>query len=106
MTTRDVIKFAQEAIHGVILNVVEHFYGVFMDRERNKRYVHHVSDTIDFGYYGLADAPLEYQIYPIIQDFEHKESFDLFYGFKCAVNGFSNKHATRPPRPLGAMLSL
>ena len=86
MMTRDIIKYGHEAIRGVIMNVAEHFYAAFMARERNKRYVNHVDDTIDFGYYGLADAPLEYRIYPIIQDFEHKKSFACFlFVFKCAV---------------------
>jgi Leucine-rich repeat (LRR) protein len=43
-----------------------------LKRDRKKRTVCHGKDTIDFGYKGLRDAPLEYEIYPIIQEILHE----------------------------------
>ena len=47
---------AQEWVKSVLLTIVDHFYAAFMVREREKRYVNHVNDTIDFGYFGLKQG--------------------------------------------------
>ena len=47
---------AQEWVKSVLLTIVDHFYAAFMVREREKRYVNHVNDTIDFGYFGLKQC--------------------------------------------------
>ena len=98
MSRRDVLQLGHDTLRSFIHNVVDYFYAIFMSRERQKRYVNHVNDTIDFGYYGLKDAPLEYRIYPIIQDFEHKKSFELLMWGLFSVHRKMDLVISRPWR--------
>lgn len=47
-------------------------YSLMLKWDRRKRTICHGQDTIDFGYKGLRDTPLEYEIYPIIQHILHE----------------------------------
>ncbi|CBY20385.1 unnamed protein product [Oikopleura dioica] len=54
-------------MNAIFVSVCDFVYTILLKLDRKKRQICHGQDTIDFGYRGLRDIPLEYEIYPIVQ---------------------------------------
>ncbi|CAG5111708.1 Oidioi.mRNA.OKI2018_I69.chr2.g5986.t1.cds [Oikopleura dioica] len=54
-------------MNAIVVSVCDFVYTILLKLDRKKRRICHGQDTIDFGYRGLRDLPLEYELFPIVQ---------------------------------------